>query len=76
MTRDAHSLILRAELLLQQGRFPDAERELGQLLSNDPRHPLAHAMMAHAMLGQLRLNDAEYAAREAVRSAPDEAFAH
>ena len=76
MTRDAQSLILRAELLLQQGRFPDAERELGQLLSNDPRHPLAHAMMAHAMLGQLRLNDAEYAAREAVRGAPDEPFAH
>jgi tetratricopeptide (TPR) repeat protein len=74
--RDAQSLILRAELLLQQGRFPDAERELGQLLAHDPRHPLAHALMAHAMLGQLRLNDAEYAAREAVRSAPDEAFAH
>ena len=49
--RDARALILRAELLLQQGRFPDAERELGQLLSNDPRHPLAHALMAHAMLG-------------------------
>ena len=74
--RDARALILRAELLLQQGRFRDAERELGQLLSNDPRHPLAHALMAHAMLGQLRLNDAEYASREAVRSAPDEPFAH
>ncbi|HEV2295278.1 MAG TPA: tetratricopeptide repeat protein [Tepidisphaeraceae bacterium] len=76
MTRDVQSLILRAELLLQQGRYPDAERELGQLLAHDPRHPLAHALMAHAMLGQLRMNDAEYAAREAVRSAPDEAFAH
>ncbi len=75
-TRDSQSLILRADLLLQQGRFPDAERELGQLLSTDPRHPLAHALMAHAMLGQLRLNDAEYAAREAVSAAPDEAFAH
>jgi tetratricopeptide (TPR) repeat protein len=75
-TRDPQSLILRADLLLQQGRFADAERELGQLLSTDPRHPLAHALMAHAMLGQLRLNDAEYAAREAVSSAPDEAFAH
>ena len=58
MTRDARSLILRADLLLQQGRFPDAERELGQLLATDPRHPLAHALMAHAMLGQQRLNDA------------------
>ncbi len=76
MNRDAQSLILRADLLLQQGRFPDAERELGQLLSTDPRHPLAHALMAHAMLGQSRLNDAEYAAREAVSAAPDEAFAH
>jgi tetratricopeptide (TPR) repeat protein len=28
------------------------------------------------MLGQLRLNDAEYAARQAVSSAPDEPFAH
>jgi tetratricopeptide (TPR) repeat protein len=53
-----------------------AERELGQLLSTDPRHALAHALMAQAMLGQLRLNDAEYAAREAISSAPDEAFAH
>ena len=75
-TRDAQSLILRADLLLQQGRFNDAERELGQLLSNDPRHALAHALMAQAMLGQLRLNDAEYAAREAISSAPDEAFSH
>jgi tetratricopeptide (TPR) repeat protein len=75
-TRDTKSLILRADQLLQLGRYPEAERELGQLLANDPRHPLAHALMAHAMLGQLRLNDAEYAAREAVSSAPDEAFAH
>jgi tetratricopeptide (TPR) repeat protein len=74
--RDPQSLILRADLLLQQGRYPEAERELGLLLASDPRHALAHALMSHAMLGQLRMNDAEYAAREAVSSAPDEAFAH
>jgi tetratricopeptide (TPR) repeat protein len=76
VTRDSHSIILRAELLLRQGRHNDAERELAQILANDPRHAVAHALMAQAMLGQLRLNDAEYAAREAVSTAPDEPFAH
>lgn len=68
--------IQRAHLLLSQRRYPEAERELCQALSADPRDAHAHALLSEALLQQHRYDDAEREAQQAIGLAPDEALGH
>lgn len=66
----------RAELLLDQSRPAEAEREVSLLLAREPENPHAHALLARARLAQDRAKDAVEAARKAISLAPDIAYYH
>jgi len=66
----------RAQLLLQQSRPADAEREALLALTAAPDQPLAHAYLALSRSDQNRPAEAIDSARTAVGFAPDSAFFH
>ena len=66
----------RAQLLIQTGRFADAEREAGMALAEDPDDAIAHALMAVCLSQTERLTDATEHAKQAVGLAPDVAQMH
>ena len=66
----------RAQLLLQQSRPADAEREAMLALAQRPDHPLAHAYLALSRSDLGKAVEALEAARSAVGLAPDVAFFH
>lgn len=66
----------RAQLLLQQSRPADAEREAMLALAQRPDHPLAHAYLALSRSDLGKAAEALEAARSAVGLAPDVAFFH
>jgi tetratricopeptide (TPR) repeat protein len=66
----------RSSLLLEQGRYDLAEKELRRQLTEDHQDSLAHALLAFCLMKQERLPEAEREAKEAVSLAPDEAFSH
>jgi Flp pilus assembly protein TadD len=66
----------RAELLLDQSRPAEAEREVSLALARDPENAHAHALLARSRLAQQRAVEAIDAARKAVALAPDVAYHH
>ncbi|MFL6291814.1 MAG: tetratricopeptide repeat protein [Thermoanaerobaculia bacterium] len=66
----------RSTLLLEQGRYDLAEKELRRQLTEDHQDALAHALLAFCLMKQERLPEAEREAREAVALAPDAGFSH
>jgi tetratricopeptide (TPR) repeat protein len=66
----------RAQLLLQQHRYADAERELRQTLAADPHFAEAHAMLAEALLHQQRLDEASNEAALAIMQDPESEVGH
>ena len=66
----------RSTLLLEQGRFDLAEKELRRQLTEDHQDALAHSLLAFCLLKQERLPEAEREAKEAVALAPDAPFSH
>jgi len=66
----------RAQLLLQQKRPADAEREAGLAIAQAPDHPEGHALLAISRLEQNQREPALEAARTAVGLAPDAAYYH
>lgn len=66
----------RSRLLLEQGRYDLAEKELRRQLAEDHQDAFAHALLAFCLMQQERLPEAEREAREAVGLAPDAAFSH
>ncbi|HEY9154694.1 MAG TPA: tetratricopeptide repeat protein, partial [Opitutaceae bacterium] len=66
----------RAQLLLQQSRPVDAEREALLALTVAPDQPLAHAYLALSRSDQNRPLEAIESAETAVGYAPDSAFFH
>ncbi len=69
-------MLERALLLLQQSRYDLAEKELRQLLANDPDDAQAHALLAFSLAHQDKLEEAEDSAREAIQLAPDHPYCH
>jgi Tfp pilus assembly protein PilF len=70
------SHLTRAQLLLQQARPADAEKEVMLALAQQPDHPLAHAYLALTRIQQGRPAEALESARAAIALAPDVAFFH
>jgi Tfp pilus assembly protein PilF len=68
--------IARAEMLLQQSRPADAEREAGLALALNPQDPYAHALMALARIEQKRAAEALEPAETAIGLAPDFPYFH
>jgi len=66
----------RAELLLDQSRPAEAEREVSLALAREPENAHAHALLARSRLAQDRARDAVESARKAIGFAPDVAYYH
>lgn len=68
--------LARAQLLLQQSRPADAEREAGLAAAENPELPQAHALLALCRINQDKRGPALEAALTAVRLSPDDAHFH
>jgi tetratricopeptide (TPR) repeat protein len=66
----------RAQLLLQQSRPADAEREALLALAEDPESAQAHAYLALSRVDLRKNTEALAAAQRAIALAPDNAFSH
>lgn len=66
----------RAQLLLQQSRPADAEREAGLAVAQAPDHPHAHALLALSRLELKKHALALMASRTALGLAPDSPYYH
>jgi tetratricopeptide (TPR) repeat protein len=66
----------RAQLLLQQSRPADAERETLLALAEDPESARGHAYLALSRIDQQKNTEALAAAQRAVSLSPDDAFSH
>ncbi len=66
----------RAELLMEQRRYDDAEAELRQHLLNEPEHARAHALLAMCLSEREQFADATAHARQSIAAAPDDEFSH
>lgn len=63
----------RAQLLIQQGRYADAERELGLALAQHPDEARAHALLGLCLLDRQQFEEASSRGRQAIALAPDSA---
>lgn len=63
----------RAQLLIQQRRYEDAERFLGESLGRDPDNAWSHALLGLCLAQRERFTEATDRARESVARAPDSA---
>ena len=66
----------RSSLLLEQGRYDLAEKELRGQLTENHQDSIAHALLAFCLMKQGRLPEAELEARESIALDPDSAFGH
>ena len=66
----------RAQLLLQQSRPADAEREILLALAEDPDSARGHAYLALSRIDLRKNNEALEAARRTVALSPDDPFSH
>jgi tetratricopeptide (TPR) repeat protein len=68
--------VARGQLLLQQGRHAEAEREFLLALARDPEQAGIHALLALCQVEQKKSNEARESARKAISLSPDDAFNH
>lgn len=66
----------RAELLLQQDRYQQAEGELRLYLAGDPENGYAHALLAMCLVELKQFDPAEASARQAVALSPASSLGH
>ncbi len=60
----------RAQVLIRQKRYAEAERELREELAENPHAGRAHAFLGHCLAQQKRMREAVEAGEEGVRLAP------
>lgn len=65
--------IQRAQILIQQHRCADAEKELGLALGDDPDDAWAHALLALCLADRKAYTQASLQAQRAISHAPDSA---
>ncbi len=66
----------RAQLLIQQARWPEAEKEIRGAIAESPDEPLAHAWLAITLIEQEQKKPAAEAAQKAILLEPDWAYSH
>lgn len=67
---------MRAVLLYNQHRYADAERELRDLLANDPQQPAALQLLGEVFLQEDRIGEARSTAQQVLGMYPHSADAH
>lgn len=66
--------LARGQLLLEQSRFDEAEKEARLALADSPDHPGAHCILALCLAHTQRYAEATQEAQQAVRLSPDSWF--
>ncbi|PIQ83276.1 MAG: hypothetical protein COV75_08345 [Candidatus Omnitrophica bacterium CG11_big_fil_rev_8_21_14_0_20_63_9] len=66
----------RALLLLEQSRYELAEQELRRVLTLEPNHAAAHALLALCLSHRKQYQQATEEAQRAIHQAPDASFGH
>jgi len=69
-------MIQRALLLLHQSRYDLAEKELRQVLAENPEDAYSHSLLALCLMQQDKLQAAESEAKQAIHLAPDQPYCH
>ena len=64
----------RARLLVNYGRYDDAQKEIHQYLTNEPNDGEAHTLLAIIFLNLKKTDDAKAAIEAATSFAPNEAY--
>jgi tetratricopeptide (TPR) repeat protein len=68
--------IERAQLLIEQGRYAEAEKQLRQALGQDPDDVLAHLLLAVCQLNREDYAAALQSARQALALDPSQSYGH
>jgi Flp pilus assembly protein TadD len=68
--------LIRADQLIDVGRWHDAERLVREVLASSPDDALAHRLLARALLTGNRDEEAARAVARAIELAPDDAVGH
>jgi tetratricopeptide (TPR) repeat protein len=71
---DHEVLLQRAHLLFEQGRIEDAQKELNNVLQQDPDHAEAFGLYARCYYARTRFDDGIAAVNNAIRLDPEEAY--
>ena len=66
----------RAQVLIRQKRYVEAERELREELAENPHGGLTHAFLGHCLAQQKHMTEAVEAGEEGVRLSPELAHVH
>lgn len=69
-------VLQRAQLLVEHKRYAEAERELRQLLMQEPGHLLAQLMLTEALLEQEKVKEAEESVHAALSLEPGASIVH
>ncbi len=70
----SEDLLQRAYILLNQGRFDEAEKYLGQLIAKDPNNSMVLAMLCQVKLKQEEHEEAIKHIDDAIAASPDTAY--
>ncbi len=76
MEQQTYIHIERGKLLLEQGRYPDAEKELKKALSSDPENDEALSLLGRLNLDKGQDNEALKLIEEALMLSPNEDYYH
>ncbi len=76
MTEQGGMHLQRAQVLIQTGRYVDAEKELRKVLHDMPEHAHAHALLSLCLSHRLQHEAALREARTAISLEPDESLYH
>ena len=71
-----HSEFERAALLINQGRYREAQKVIGQTIEKTPEDPLPYVQLAQVLTELGKCRKAESAAREAIRLDPESDLVH
>lgn len=76
MSEIADGALQRAAIAIQRGNHRGAIEALRDVLTEEPDHASAHALLAHSLLATRRRHAARYEADRALACAPEFDFAH
>ncbi|CAL9566876.1 hypothetical protein SUDANB95_04712 [Actinosynnema sp. ALI-1.44] len=76
MDDGAEVAVQRGRALLDLGRAREAEAQFRLALAADPSDPVAHTLLAQALLRQEKYSEARDASRTALAAAPEHVLAH
>ena len=76
MEMKVNAILQRADILMDQKRFKDAERFIGEALGLEPQNAEALAMLARCYINDKKFEEAREALNKALAVEPNNAYYH